>query len=158
MKLTTTIFCLLLASFASAKTVTHRYNPLLPRTTGIASSYGKEHQGRYTNSGERFDYHKLTAAHRTLPFGSIVKVTNLENGKSVVVRINDRGPGWPLRIIDVSTAAAQVLGFDGLVTVRIKVLSYGKVHKDYSHLVLNCQGRQKNTPCRSKLVAGIWTP
>ena len=87
-----------------------------PGTTlgsGVASYYGKRFHGRRTASGERFDMHGMTAAHRTLPFGSRVRVTNPRNGQSVVVRINDRGPFHGDRIIDVSRAAATDLGLIG---------------------------------------------
>ena len=77
---------------------------------GMASYYGRELEGNRTASGERFDPDELTAAHRTLPFGSKVRVTNAANGKSVVVRINDRGPFTKGRTIDVSRAAAERLG------------------------------------------------
>jgi rare lipoprotein A (peptidoglycan hydrolase) len=118
---------------------------------GEASSYGREQQGKLTSSGEVFDYHKLTAAHRTLPFGSIVLVTNTRNGKRVKVRINDRGPGYPRRIIDVSTAAARRLGFDGLMTdASIAVLYYGPITPDYCYLALHCQaGQGGKKPCGS---------
>ena len=76
---------------------------------GMASFYGPGFEGHLTASGERFDPHALTAAHRTLPFGTRVRVTNLENGRSVVVRINDRGPYAHARIIDVSLEAARRL-------------------------------------------------
>jgi rare lipoprotein A len=91
---------------------------------GVASWYGREFQGRPTASGERFDMHDLTAAHRTLPFGTRVKVTNLQSGKSVVVRINDRGPHKPGRVIDLSYAAAKQLNMiePGTARVRIEVL------------------------------------
>ncbi len=122
---------------------------------GQASSYGKERQGKLTSSGEMFDYHKLTAAHRTLPFGSIVLVTNLHNNKQVKVRINDRGPGIPKRIIDVSTAAANRLGFDGLTDAKIEVLYYGEVTPDYLYLALNCKAGQPDwKPCASQLIRG----
>jgi rare lipoprotein A len=75
--------------------------------TGIASYYGGKFIGRPTASGEIFDATKLTAAHKTLPFGTVVKVTNLSNYKSVIVRINDRGPFVAGRIIDLSEAAAK---------------------------------------------------
>ena len=85
-----------------------------PATTslgeGVASYYGRRFHGRPTANGERFDMHELTAAHRTLPFGSRVEVTNPRNGRSVVVRINDRGPFIRGREIDVSRAAAEQLG------------------------------------------------
>jgi len=77
---------------------------------GSASYYAAKFHGRPTTSGERFDNRAMTAAHRTLPFGSVVRVTNPENGKSVTVRINDRGPFTKGRVIDVSRAAAIELG------------------------------------------------
>ena len=94
--------------------------------TGLASWYGPKFHGRRTANGEVFNQEKFTAAHRTLPWGSRVKVTNLDNGKSVDVRINDRGPfGKGGRIIDVSRAAARALGMvaRGIITVRIEWLS-----------------------------------
>jgi rare lipoprotein A len=78
--------------------------------SGVASYYGSRFAGRPTASGERFDPTQMTAAHRTLPFGSMVRVTNPANGRSVVVRINDRGPFHRGRTIDVSRAAADELG------------------------------------------------
>jgi rare lipoprotein A len=91
--------------------------------TGIASWYGRAHQGRPTANGETYDRHKLTAAHRSLPFDTVVRVTNIENGKQVLVRINDRGPYRSGRIIDLSERAAQALGMreDGIVRVRLEV-------------------------------------
>jgi rare lipoprotein A len=95
---------------------------------GVASWYGSKHQGRATASGESFDMHRLTAAHRELPLGTTVRVTNLVNLKSVVVRVNDRGPGIDGRLIDVSWAAATKLGFvhAGLAPVEVEVVSYPK--------------------------------
>ena len=92
---------------------------------GLASWYGRGFHGKLTASGEVFNQEKFTAAHRTLPWGSRVKVTNLANGKSVEVRINDRGPLGKGRIIDVSRAAARVLGIvgSGITTVRVEWLS-----------------------------------
>jgi len=92
---------------------------------GLASWYGDHEGGRPTAIGERFDPGKLTAAHRTLPLPCRVRVTNLENGKSIVVRVNDRGPYIPGRVLDLSTKAATVLGMqkEGLALVRIEVLS-----------------------------------
>jgi rare lipoprotein A len=95
---------------------------------GLASWYGREQQGHLTASGERFDMHQLTAAHRRLPFGTIVRVTNRSNGASVEVRINDRGPfNCGDRIIDVSSAAADVLQMkkSGIVAVDIEVIRLG---------------------------------
>ena len=93
---------------------------------GTASWYGKQFHGRLTANGERFDMYALTAAHRTLPFGSIVQVTDLENGRSVAVRINDRGPFKGGRIIDLSYAAAKKLGMvkRGVVPVKITLVRH----------------------------------
>lgn len=92
---------------------------------GKATWYGGKFHGRKTASGERFDKHAMTAAHRKLKFGTRVRVTNQKNGRSVVVRINDRGPfGGKGRIIDVSEAAARKLGMirAGVVPVHVEVL------------------------------------
>lgn len=91
---------------------------------GIASWYGRRFHGRRTASGEIFNMNAATAAHPTLPFGTRAQVTNLENGRSVIVRINDRGPFTGRRIIDVSRRAAQRLGFlrQGTARVRVRVL------------------------------------
>ena len=89
--------------------------------TGLASWYGRKFHGRETSSGERFDMHKLTAAHRTLPIPAFVRVTNLQNGKSTVVRVNDRGPFHADRLIDLSYAAAVKLGFADKGTARVRV-------------------------------------
>jgi rare lipoprotein A len=93
---------------------------------GKASWYGNA-DGRRTASGERFDENEFTAAHRHLPFGTIVRVTNEKNGRSVKVRINDRGPWTGGRIIDVSSAAADVLQMKryGIVPVEIEILELG---------------------------------
>ncbi len=95
------------------------------RADGQASYFGARHHGNKTASGERFDQHALTAAHSSLPFGSRVRVTNLRNDKTVVVRINDRGPYAKKRIIDLSQQAAKQLDMlrDGVVPVRIEQLS-----------------------------------
>lgn len=89
--------------------------------TGIASWYGPGFDGKRTANGETFDAGELTAAHRTLPMPSLARVTNLDNGKSVVVRINDRGPFANNRIIDVSQRAAELLGFAGVGTAKVRV-------------------------------------
>ena len=91
---------------------------------GIASWYGPGYEGNLTASGERFDPNAITAAHKTLPFGTRVRVTNLRNGRSVVVRINDRGPYIRGRIIDLSRRAAGIVGMrkSGVVPVRVQVL------------------------------------
>ncbi|GAA3799343.1 hypothetical protein GCM10022600_21340 [Qipengyuania pelagi] len=92
--------------------------------SGTASYYGAKFQGRRTASGEKFDMHAMTAAHRTLPFGTLVEVTNPRNGKTVTVRINDRGPFHGNRILDVSRAAATELGLiqRGSGTVELALL------------------------------------
>ena len=96
-----------------------------PYQIGTASWYGSYFQGRATASGEPYDMYDLTAAHPTLPLGSWVRVTNLRNGRAVVVRINDRGPIVPGRIIDLSYNTARVLHFEsqGLQRVRLDVVN-----------------------------------
>jgi rare lipoprotein A len=96
--------------------------------TGVASWYGQEFQGYTTANGEVFDPNGLTAAHPTLPFGTTVRVTNLKNSKDILLRVNDRGPFIGNRMIDVSWAAANRLGFVGYGTtqVRVEVVTYPK--------------------------------
>ena len=100
--------------------------------TGVASYYAEKFHGRKTASGELYDMNLLTAAHPTLPFNTMVKVTNLKNKKSVVVRINDRGPFAKNRIIDLSKAAATKIGIiqSGLGNVRIEVIKPDKKVKN----------------------------
>jgi rare lipoprotein A len=95
-----------------------------PYQVGKASWYGEYFDGKPTASGEPFDMNEFTAAHMTLPLGTVVRVTNLRNGRWVVVRVNDRGPVVPGRIIDVSFGAAKMLKFrdKGLAPVRLDVL------------------------------------
>jgi rare lipoprotein A len=95
-----------------------------PTGSGNASYYGAGFQGKRTASGERFNMHALTAAHNSLPFGTKVRVTNLSNGKSVIVRINDRGPSKGNRIIDLSYEAARRIGMvrEGVVRVSLEVV------------------------------------
>jgi rare lipoprotein A (peptidoglycan hydrolase) len=109
----------------AAKKATPRYKFANQTRYGVASWYGRTNRHPRTASGERFDDRALTAAHPRLPLGSRVRVTNLRNGRSVLVRVNDRGPFIPGRVIDVSKAAAQQLGFvhQGLAYVRIAVVS-----------------------------------
>lgn len=90
---------------------------------GQASWYGRNHHGKRTASGERFNQNSLTAAHRTLPFGTELRVTNLSNEKSVIVRVNDRGPYGRGRIIDVSRQAAEALGMVSTGTARVRLES-----------------------------------
>lgn len=109
----------------SYKVAGKRYNPLKKVSsfsqTGNASWYGSQFHGRKTASGERYNMHAMTAAHKTLPIPSYARVTNLANGKSVVVRINDRGPFHGSRVVDVSKAAATKLGFINKGTAKVRV-------------------------------------
>lgn len=95
-----------------------------PLGVGKASYYAQKYSGRQTASGETYDMYAMTAAHRDLPFGTPIRVTNLQNGRSVVVRVNDRGPFKPGRIVDVSLAAAEQLGLilNGTADVQVDVL------------------------------------
>jgi rare lipoprotein A len=123
------VFLLLLSTAHDASTAPRQSARLVQ--TGLASFYGPGFNGDRTASGERFDQRKLVAAHRSLPLGTVVRVTNLDNGRSVVLRIIDRGPyGRNHRkgcVIDVSKGAAARLGFvhDGIVHVRVRVLQMG---------------------------------
>jgi len=107
------------AGRASGGTNGHAYEAV-----GVASWYGVKFHGRTTASGEPYDMTAMTAAHPSLPFGTKVRVTNLENGRSAVLRINDRGPFAKRRIIDVSRHAAEHLGFlkAGLARVRVEAI------------------------------------
>ena len=98
--------------------------PAAVTMTGHASWYGEAHHGRLTASGEAFDMNALTAAHPSLPFGTRLRVVNLENDREVEVRINDRGPRIPGRVLDLSYAAARALGAvgSGVIPVRMTVL------------------------------------
>ena len=109
-------------------------NHHLPYQVGTASWYGEYFEGRTTASGEPYNMHDLTAAHPTLPLGSWVRVTNLRNGRIVYVRINDRGPIVPGRIIDLSYGAAEVLHFEnkGLQRVRLDLASPREAAPEHS--------------------------
>ena len=93
-------------------------------STGVVSWYGDKFHGRKTASGERYDKHELTAAHKSLPFGTKVKVTNIRNGKSVVVEINDRGPYAKSRVLDLSQAAFSEIGHTntGVMQVEYEII------------------------------------
>jgi rare lipoprotein A len=95
---------------------------------GLASYYSNDFVGRKTSNGEIFDNKKFTAAHRTFPFGTTVRVTNLATAANVTVRINDRGPVKPERVIDLTVAAARAIGIEraGLGRVRVDVIEWGK--------------------------------
>jgi rare lipoprotein A len=97
---------------------------VLQTITGSASWYGGKFHGRTTANGERYNMHEMTAAHKTLPFGTKVRVINERNGKAVVVRINDRGPFVGKRVIDLSRGAAQAVGMidQGVARVKLEVL------------------------------------
>jgi rare lipoprotein A len=98
--------------------------------TGIASWYGEDFHGRPTANGELYDMNLLSAAHQTLPLPSLARVTNLENGRSLVVRVNDRGPFVNGRIIDMSRRGAQLLGFERTGTARVRVTVIGPASLD----------------------------
>ena len=99
--------------------------PVAEHETGVASWYGQELQGNMTASGEVYDLNGLTAAHHTLPFGTTIRVTNLRNRRSMLLRVNDRGPNLGKRLLDVSWAAAKHLGFvhSGTTRIRLEVVS-----------------------------------
>lgn len=110
---------------ASAKTAS------ADQSEGKVAYYGRKFDGRRTASGERFNSHALTMAHRTLPMGTMVRVTNLSNHKAVIVRVNDRGPSTPDRIGDLSFAAASKVRMlrSGVVAAKLDVVGASKAHK-----------------------------
>jgi rare lipoprotein A len=105
------------------------------RETGMASWYGKELQGKHTANGDVFDMYGLSAAHRTLPFGTVVRVINLDNFKSITVRINDRGPFLKSRILDLSYGAAKELGFLSQGTARVRIEAVESMHHPAEYTV-----------------------
>ena len=110
-----------------------------PYQVGTASWYGDTFQGKPTTSGEPYEMYDMTAAHLKLPMGSYVKVTNLRNGKAVIVRVNDRGPVVPGRIIDLSYGAAQALQFRhrGLQRVRLDLVDPHQVASNFQVVAYN---------------------
>lgn len=104
---------------------------------GMASWYGKDFHAKYTANGEVYDMNTLTAAHRTLPLPSIVRVTNLENGRSVILRVNDRGPFAKSRILDVSKHGAQLLGFQNQGTAKVRVEIMAEESRRLKNAILN---------------------
>lgn len=108
----------------AGQTFVPRHEPNYDRT-GIASWYGDDFHGRLTANGEVFDKYRLTAAHPTLPLPSLVRVTNLENGRTAILRVNDRGPFLHGRLIDLSHASAVELGFLKRGTARVRVTYVG---------------------------------
>lgn len=119
--------------------------------TGIASWYGEDFHGKLTANGELFDLNRVSAAHRTLPMPSLVRITNLENGRSLVVRVNDRGPFARGRIVDVSRRTAQLLGFErpGTAKVRVQILA------DESRQIAEAMTKGQSEP---QLVASAGNP
>ena len=117
------LFLILLAAGCSSS---RPRSPGGSRERGVASWYGPGFHGRYTASGERYDMRAMTAAHQTLPFGTLVEVRNLENGAVARVRINDRGPFKKNRILDLSQAAAQALGILGPGTALVELVAVGR--------------------------------
>ncbi len=116
------------------------------REVGIASWYGPDFHNGLTANGEKYDMHSMTAAHRTLPLPSIVKVTNLENGKSVIVRVNDRGPFVNNRIIDVSKTAAEALDFKDKGTAKVRVEIMAEESEKLKEEILKNGGRVVGGP------------
>lgn len=123
---------------------------------GISSWYGPDFHAGKTANGETYDMYALTAAHRTLPLPSIVKVTNLENGKSLVLRVNDRGPFVKNRIIDVSKKAARILGFHRKGTTKVRVELMEKESKELKAYLLS-KGR-RGTNVSLSYEEPIYTP
>jgi rare lipoprotein A len=119
--------------------------------TGIASWYGEQFHGRYTADGEIFDLNEMTAAHRTLPMPVVVRVTNLDNGRSIKLRVNDRGPYARGRIIDVSRRAAQMLGFERSGTAKVRV----QIDVPDSMEVATAAGRPGGPPSVGMAVAEV---
>jgi rare lipoprotein A len=120
------------------------------RSEGIASWYGPDFHGRLTANGEVFDMHGISAAHPTMPIPSYARVTNLDNGRSIIVRVNDRGPYARNRIIDVSIGAANALGFygDGLAHVRVEYAGRAPIEGSDDRLLLATlrEGRPAQVP------------
>jgi rare lipoprotein A len=134
-KLGCALFLLSLASVAVADS----------ELEGLASWYGGKFDGRLTSSGEVFDADALTAAHRTLPFGTLVRVTNVENGRTAVVRVNDRGPFVEGRVIDLSRAAAQQLDMlgQGVARVTLEILEFASAGEVFA-IQVGAYGLERN--------------
>lgn len=136
------------------KKYTPEYVEIGDSMTGIASWYGPDFHGKYTSSGEIYDMNDFTAAHKTWPMDTLVKVTNLDNGKTELVRINDRGPFKDGRIIDCSYAAGKSLGLDktGLARVKIEVVGFNSkplkptILNDNIYLARNTAPKSSSSP------------
>ena len=107
----------------------HKNTPRKHYQSGVASYYADKFNGRRTANGERFDNSAMTAAHRSLPFGTLLEVTNMRNGRKVVVRVNDRGPYTHARVLDLSKNAARQLGMHHSGTAQVKVAVLDKNHR-----------------------------
>lgn len=119
------------------KSFTKTYNPKKTIYKGVSSFYGPKFHGKLTANGEIFDMYGVTAAHKEFPFNTITRVTNDNNGKSLIIRINDRGPYIDDRILDCSFGAAKKLGFvsEGTTPVTIEIMEWGDgeyMHHDYN--------------------------
>lgn len=121
-----TVVILLFSAIAGSAAETRKKSAGKGLLSGIASIYASRFHGRPTASGERYNHKALTAAHRFLPFGTLVRVLNIKNGRSIIVRINDRGPFHRGRVIDLSAAAARALGFlkHGMTKVKLEVIHF----------------------------------
>jgi rare lipoprotein A len=121
--------CVASPRFTSEKFIRENNESYSMTEEGMASYYAEEFNGRQTSNGETYDMNRMTCAHQTLPFNTHVRVTNLENGKSVIVRINDRGPFKDNRIIDLSLAAAKSIELigSGTAKVRLEVIELGDI-------------------------------
>lgn len=154
------VCCILVSSLViscAGKRVGKVKGPSFPQGdsfTGLASWYGAEYHGRATASGEIYDMYGLTAAHLTLPFGSQVRVTHLENSKAVNVRINDRGPFIEGRIIDLSYGAARVLNMveEGVAPVNLQLEKEGSAIGEYTVQVGSFQNRDNAEKFRDRLI------
>ena len=122
--------------------------------TGIASWYGPGFHAKMTANGETYDQMDLTAAHKTLPMPSLVRVTNLDNGRSIVVRVNDRGPYVNNRVIDMSQRRAQLLGFDRVGTAKVRV----QILADESRALADAARRGQTPPVMTAQVDKVDTP
>lgn len=122
---------------------------------GVASWYGKQFHRRMTSNGEWFDMNQLTAAHTTMPLPSYAKVTNLENGREIIVRVNDRGPFVGNRIIDMSKRSAEAIGFkdQGTAKVRVQYIGPAPNNDTGSHLMAMNEELERGTPLRRMIAA-----
>lgn len=127
-------FCFFLSGWVAKaqQKVNYRKVPVVDSAVGLASFYSDKFEGKKTANGEIFRQSKLTCAHNTLPFGTQLRVTNLENDKSVVIRVNDRLHYRNARLVDLSKAAARQLEFKGKGLIRVKVMVVRPPEKDLS--------------------------